>query len=446
MKKKKILNGIMVGLIIAIFACGIMAVGSVKGWFSSKQDNFASVTKVSGIASIERKGISYSLDENTALAEGDCLKTNVDAQVQLKAASNSLTLNEASEVSLNGIKDRKLQGSLTKGEIFATIGEGNDFEKITMGDYVITGNSGVFSANLQTGSADVKVFGGEVSVTQGTTTQIAKAGEYVSIIGSEMAVSELQIASLNDFNIAQLREANDNMETCFSNDDLDQVINDRAQEKIAAVEAGDKSEDEAAADSDEEKSGDTAMDGSSDKGSSKGTSSSDKKGSSNEVTTSANGTTQETSGSDNGSNGGNSGSSGSNGHTCTIQIVCNTILNNMGDLKAGKEPYVPSSGVILGTSTIEFTEGETVFDVLKRACTRGGIQLEYTYTPAYGSYYIQGINNLYEFDCGKESGWMYKVNGWFPNYGCSSYTLKDGDTIVWCYTCKGLGADVGGGM
>ena len=38
---------------------------------------------------------------------------------------------------------------------------------------------------------------------------------------------------------------------------------------------------------------------------------------------------------------------------------------------------------------------------------------------------------------------MYKVNGWFPNYGCSSYKLEDGDTIVWCYTCKGLGTDVG---
>ena len=58
-------------------------------------------------------------------------------------------------------------------------------------------------------------------------------------------------------------------------------------------------------------------------------------------------------------------------------------------------------------------------------------------------YYIQGINNLYEFDCGAQSGWMYKVNGWFPNYGCSKYTLEDGDDIVWCFTCNGLGADVG---
>ena len=40
-------------------------------------------------------------------------------------------------------------------------------------------------------------------------------------------------------------------------------------------------------------------------------------------------------------------------------------------------------------------------------------------------------------------GWMYKVNGWFPNYGCSRYQLKEGDTIEWVYTCD-LGVDVGG--
>jgi hypothetical protein len=60
----------------------------------------------------------------------------------------------------------------------------------------------------------------------------------------------------------------------------------------------------------------------------------------------------------------------------------------------------------------------------------------------YGSYYIQGINHLYEFDCGQDSGRMYKVNGWFPNFGCSSYPLSDSDAITWCYTCNGLGADV----
>ena len=115
----------------------------------------------------------------------------------------------------------------------------------------------------------------------------------------------------------------------------------------------------------------------------------------------------------------------------------------MENLTEGKEYLVPSNGYILAKTTVEFTEGETVFDVLSRVCKEKKIQIEYAYTPAYKSYYIEGINNLYEFDCGPDSGWMYKVNGWFPNYGCSGYELKNGDAIVWCYTCNGLGEDVG---
>ena len=115
----------------------------------------------------------------------------------------------------------------------------------------------------------------------------------------------------------------------------------------------------------------------------------------------------------------------------------------MDKLEPGKVEFVPSDGVILYPVTVQFEAGETVFDVLTRVCDITGIQIEYSWTPLYGSYYIEGINNLYEFDCGNESGWMYKVNGWFPNYGCSSYYVDDGDVIVWCYTCVGLGADVG---
>lgn len=135
-----------------------------------------------------------------------------------------------------------------------------------------------------------------------------------------------------------------------------------------------------------------------------------------------------------------------NSLTCTIEIRCDSILDNLEDLKEGKSKYVPSDGRILSKAEVEFSEGETVFDVLKRLCDSNNIQLEYSWTPFYNSYYIEGIHQLYEFDCGSESGWMYQVNGIFPNYGCSSYTLKDGDVIKWCYTCKGLGADIGASM
>lgn len=129
-------------------------------------------------------------------------------------------------------------------------------------------------------------------------------------------------------------------------------------------------------------------------------------------------------------------------HTCTISISCATILNNMDNLTSGKEEFVPADGWILAASTVEYEEGESVHDVLKRVCKEAGIHMESSYTPAYNSAYVEGINQLYEFDCGEYSGWMYKVNGWFPNYGCSKYTISDGDVIDWVYTCD-LGKDVG---
>ena len=122
---------------------------------------------------------------------------------------------------------------------------------------------------------------------------------------------------------------------------------------------------------------------------------------------------------------------------------CDTIFDNLDSLEEAKAPYVPEDGEILPVITVEFTPGETVFEVLQRVCEAADLQIEYSWTPLYDSYYVEGINHLYEFDCGFESGWMYKVNSWFPNYGCSAYELQGGEEIVWTYTCVGLGTDVG---
>lgn len=130
--------------------------------------------------------------------------------------------------------------------------------------------------------------------------------------------------------------------------------------------------------------------------------------------------------------------------TVTLEIRCDTLSNDMSKLEnPAIEEYIPTDGVILEKTTYKGTTDNTVFDALNTLCRNNDIQLEFNYTPIYASYYIEGINYLYEFDGGPQSGWMYKVNDWFPNYGCSSYYLKDGDTIVWCYTCEGLGTDVG---
>ena len=156
------------------------------------------------------------------------------------------------------------------------------------------------------------------------------------------------------------------------------------------------------------------------------------------------------------SNGGSTGSGGrtpvepenqqidtTKAYTCTFSIECATILNNLDQLDPGKLEMVPSGGTILSSATVTFYEGESVFDVLQRVCRDKGIHLESSWTPIYNSAYIEGIHNLYEFDCGALSGWMYRVNGWYPNYGCSRYQLQQGDIVEWRYTCD-LGNDIGG--
>lgn len=122
--------------------------------------------------------------------------------------------------------------------------------------------------------------------------------------------------------------------------------------------------------------------------------------------------------------------------TCTISVNCASVLQNMDKLKGGKEKIIPANGVILSEQKIEFEEGESVFEVLKRTLEAGNIHLEFVKTPWVDSVYIKGIGNLYEFDCGGYSGWMYKVNGVNPTCGCSEYKLKKGDIVEFVFSCN----------
>ena len=129
-------------------------------------------------------------------------------------------------------------------------------------------------------------------------------------------------------------------------------------------------------------------------------------------------------------------------YSCIFSIECSAILHNLSELEADKREILPWNGVILPPTKVEFYAGESVFDVLQRICKENGTHLESAWTPIYNSAYIEGIHNLYEFDCGSLSGWMYQVDGWYPNYGCSRYQLADGETVQWRFTCD-LGNDVG---
>lgn len=130
---------------------------------------------------------------------------------------------------------------------------------------------------------------------------------------------------------------------------------------------------------------------------------------------------------------------------CTISIDCETVLSHKDEMNESLLKIIPSDGMILRSTEVEITKDMSVFDVLKKVCRDNGIHFEFSNTPAYNSVYIEGIANLYERDCGALSGWMYSVNGVYPNVGCSETTVKNGDVIKWRYTCD-LGWDIGGGM
>jgi hypothetical protein len=124
----------------------------------------------------------------------------------------------------------------------------------------------------------------------------------------------------------------------------------------------------------------------------------------------------------------------------TIAINCATAVAKGLDKQEKFKDVVPADGIILPPTRVEFKDGETVFDALKAVVRVKNIQLQYEgskETP-----YIKGINNLYEFDGGPLSGWLYCVNKLYANYGCSNTMLKNGDIIEWNYTCN-MGKDLG---
>ena len=120
-------------------------------------------------------------------------------------------------------------------------------------------------------------------------------------------------------------------------------------------------------------------------------------------------------------------------------MTCNTALESC-ELSEAMLEILPENGVILENYEAKYEDGESVFDVIARAVRDNKIHMEYSGTKSVP--YIEGVANLYEFDCGSLSGWMYRVNGWFPSFGMGQYKVERGDSIELIYTCD-LGKDVG---
>ena len=128
--------------------------------------------------------------------------------------------------------------------------------------------------------------------------------------------------------------------------------------------------------------------------------------------------------------------------TVTLTVSAETLLENMHLLDRNKHELVPTGGIIFSETVVIAYEGENVFDMLNREMRNAGIHLVFRRMPVFDSVYIEGINNIFEFDAGALSGWKYRVNGVFPSISASSYILQEGDFIEWLYTVD-LGRDLG---
>lgn len=122
-----------------------------------------------------------------------------------------------------------------------------------------------------------------------------------------------------------------------------------------------------------------------------------------------------------------------NAMTCTLTVRCDEATKS-GALSDDKRAVLPEDGFIIAEREVNFTAGESVFDVLLRELKARKIHFDFSETPAYNSKYIKGISNLYELDCGEFSGWLYKVNGEIPSVGYNQYNVKSGDKIDIYYT------------
>ncbi len=120
-----------------------------------------------------------------------------------------------------------------------------------------------------------------------------------------------------------------------------------------------------------------------------------------------------------------------------------------------KEPEQPSSyvnfsidarevkGQIVPQTKVERKEGDTILDITRRILKQKGIQL--SVRGANAGAYVEGIDNLYEFDEGQNSGWMIRLDGALIKQGVGATPVAEGQTIYWFYTTNYLEESGAGG-
>ena len=442
MKNSKRSNLVMIAVIAVIVVAGILTVGSLQGWFDTTGDQ-ALLTEIRGIVHVERSGVAFPAEKDTPLRQGDRIMCDPGASALIRLDDHRwVMVGQQARVEVVTAEAADFCAKVTGGEVVAagTSGEkssGSDAITLQFAEKEVKIEQAVLGLSVADDQQILRVYAGCVEdVRQGQMTRWVK--------DQIQPAEDMKQEDLTEFAMAALRKANAQQETCFTDAMLDALVLQRhdqpgdptqptatepaATQPAAAESVPDTKPQDEQSDPETEPPEQPEQSG--------GSAQQPTQPPATQPPVTQPPATQPPQ---------TEPPQTQPPLMCSISIRCDTILDNMDQLDPSKVSYVPSDGWIL-YADVEFTQGETVFDVLQRACDDYGIPMEYSYSPSYGGNYIEGINNIYEFDCGPQSGWMYQVDGWFPNYGSSGYTLSGGESITFCYTCVGLGADVGGGV
>ncbi|MGN1339328.1 MAG: DUF4430 domain-containing protein [Oscillospiraceae bacterium] len=125
-----------------------------------------------------------------------------------------------------------------------------------------------------------------------------------------------------------------------------------------------------------------------------------------------------------------------------VSADCSGVLGKIDSIDPAVNPpeLIPQDGAVIPQCEVMLPDGASAFDALVAAARERRIRVDYTGS-GFGTY-VKGIGGIYELGFGSLSGWMYRVNGEFPEMSASDYVLQEGDVVEFLYTTD-LGRDVG---
>ncbi|MGC2873699.1 bacterial Ig-like domain-containing protein [Ihubacter sp. mB4P-1] len=117
--------------------------------------------------------------------------------------------------------------------------------------------------------------------------------------------------------------------------------------------------------------------------------------------------------------------------TVSVKILGDTVHGESGQTHTLAQNNLPE--VWLDTKTITVSNNATVREALEKAIE--GTDISFTNPSGnYISAVTKGKVTLTEMDNGKNSGWMYTLNGKHPEFGVGEQYLEKGNTIILHYT------------